>query len=102
MDKEDRQVPKLDSRFEFSAPRYYDFDSISNGDSGKLAADAWFDTAAAKGLETPAPQTRVKQYLKGLTDPAELMDLEMASPCASPSSSDQARIPRPLGCPPSV
>ena len=51
MDKEDREPPKLDPRFEFSAPRYYDFDRLSNSESGRTAPDAWFDTAAAKGDE---------------------------------------------------
>ncbi len=35
------------------------------------------------GLETPAPQTKKKQFLLGLTDPDELKDLAMASPCKS-------------------
>ena len=36
------------------------------------------------GLETPAPQTHAKQFLIGLKDPAELMNLEAAQ---SPGSS---------------
>ncbi|KAK9833064.1 hypothetical protein WJX74_006234 [Apatococcus lobatus] len=89
MDKADRELPKLDPKFEFSAPRYYDFDTLSNSESGRVAPDAWFDTAAAKGLETPAPQTHAKQFLIGLRDPAELMNLEMAQ---SPSDSYHSDI----------
>ena len=49
MHKDEPTPQAVDAKFEFSAPRYYDFDRLSTGDSGKGAADAWFDTAAAKG-----------------------------------------------------
>jgi hypothetical protein len=40
--EQERQHDDLyDARFEFDAPRYYDFESMSQG----TPADSWFDTA---------------------------------------------------------
>ena len=41
------------------------------------------------GLEIPAPQTHAKQFLIGLKDPAELMNLDMAD---SPRSSQHSDV----------
>lgn len=38
---EREQADLYDARFEFDAPRYYDFESMSQG----TPADKWFDTA---------------------------------------------------------
>eukprot|EP00887_Chlorella_sp_A99_P001555 scaffold8.g1555.t1 len=58
----------IDARWEFDAPRFYDFGSGSP--QGGAAADAWFDTDATKGLASPdAPaesqQGQDKQGTKG-------------------------------------
>lgn len=40
---------ELDSRWEFDAPRFYDFEEGSPDGS----PDKWFDTSATKGLASP-------------------------------------------------
>ena len=42
----------IDARFEFDAPRFYDFDEGSP-EGSQNAADRWFDTSATKGLASP-------------------------------------------------
>jgi hypothetical protein len=43
--------PEVDERFEYDAPRFYDFDEGSP--AGAPAADGWFDTDGPKGAAPP-------------------------------------------------
>jgi hypothetical protein len=45
---------EIDERFEFDAPRWYDFDSMT---SDRSPADAWFDTAPEGPGKRPAAAT---------------------------------------------
>ncbi|KAI3435575.1 hypothetical protein D9Q98_001640 [Chlorella vulgaris] len=46
--------PEVDERFEYDAPRFYDFDEGSP--AGAPAADGWFDTDGPKALTSPTTQ----------------------------------------------
>ena len=49
--QENAQVPH-DPRWEFDAPRFYDFEEGTPAGSQE-GPDSWFDTSATKGLATP-------------------------------------------------